>query len=138
MAREIVYKCDMPDCAQVRTPTNHWFLASDTRYGSLLVIVPFTEELANDSYNRICLCGEACVHKFISQNLASLHQSTQPQVGKEVREVQEEHRQICYDCSVKDHCVHGVGLKDNCDHCEDIQREAAEVMRIYRREIEES
>lgn len=80
MAREVVYKCDIPGCTSVRTPTNHWFAAQfsqstnpyDRQYFNIMA---FTDDI-RDWGSLILLCGEACVHKFISQNLAALHPST--------------------------------------------------------------
>jgi hypothetical protein len=82
MGRKVIYECDMAGCEQTRKPSNHWFLAEnieslENQY-SQIRIYPFTEKMAEvkseiSKDGMKVLCGEACVHKYISQSLASLH-----------------------------------------------------------------
>lgn len=85
MAKKVVYECDMPGCGAVRTPTNHWFIAECIKteldpYSTQIRIYPFRESVIEYksvlSSGMAILCGEACVHKYISQNLAALHSPT--------------------------------------------------------------
>lgn len=70
MSREIIYKCD--NCGIVRGPSNNWFIAVISTATHLITVAPFNENDADGFGNKL-LCGEECVHKFISQNLISLH-----------------------------------------------------------------
>jgi len=82
MARKVSDECDILGCNSVHTPTNHWFQVRKALAGNI-IIEPYNEEEIDFDYkNRvlkgekstyILLCGEECVHKYISQNLASLH-----------------------------------------------------------------
>jgi hypothetical protein len=78
MARKVIYECDMAGCEQTRKPSNHWFVAFKA-CGNALNIQPLNEEEITIQIESgivqvpVILCGEACVHKYISQNLASLH-----------------------------------------------------------------
>lgn len=74
-------ECDI--CGAERLEANHWFVASVTRFcgsddrpdsksqDSGLVVVRFTEEYAAVP-GAVVLCGEACVHTWIAQNIAAV------------------------------------------------------------------
>ena len=72
MPISVQIKCDI--CGAVKQQTNHWYLADISIDNGLLDIRPFDLQMAQE-FNLSILCGEACVHKYISQNLASLHRS---------------------------------------------------------------
>lgn len=132
MARQVVYECDMPGCSATRTPTNHWFLTEiitndDFQY-SQIKIYPFYELLAEDksasnsAKSMTILCGEACVHKFISQNLSSLFVHGEAERIEALEEP--EHKD--------EFCSHGVHITKTCDQCD----EEIGYTQIYRQECD--
>lgn len=73
MAYKEVFTCDV--CEAQRQKSNHWFIGSISQHH--LMLETFTVSGAKDGLNNTFLfCGEACVSKWISANLASLHRST--------------------------------------------------------------
>lgn len=73
MAYSAEFTCDI--CGAERSSENHWYQAGISKGFPIgISIFKFYELDARDSNSRNKhLCGEACVHKFISQNLASLY-----------------------------------------------------------------
>jgi hypothetical protein len=73
MAYKEVFTCDM--CGTSKGKNNHWFLGripiKNTNSCNNIYVKPFDEDTAKlDTV--ATLCGEACVHRFISQHLAEL------------------------------------------------------------------
>ena len=73
------YECDI--CHTEKKDSNNWYMVS---VESCILIWPFKQ---NKLDNKVILCGEACVHKFISQNLATLHPPKEPVIEDHYREV---------------------------------------------------
>ena len=74
MGYAISFTCDI--CGAPKKETNHWFVARvvnnlDGTGESYLKISKFTTEDAK--LGRSVLCGETCVHKFISQNILTIN-----------------------------------------------------------------
>jgi hypothetical protein len=66
--------CDI--CGKVKGATNHWFLASKPEHPLTIsiVILPFSkQEVKDSSYTRDVICGEGCLHKWISLHSVELH-----------------------------------------------------------------
>lgn len=90
MPKIIQYKCDFPGCEQVRTESNHWFVAevfpATKKFETGQIrIYPFKVEFleidpGKMSEGFILLCGEAHVQQFVSSNLHKLF----PAKAKEV------------------------------------------------------
>ena len=66
------WKCDM--CNTPKKETNHWFIGRVVmdQYETYLKIVHFKEFNAKLT-GRVVLCGEGCVHKFVSQSLLGIN-----------------------------------------------------------------
>ena len=90
MGTKTIYECDI--CHTEKKDSNHWYLGriqdmfseAENQSFHMLQIVPFDLSMA---HNWIILCGEACVHKFISQNLATLHPPKEAPIEDHYREV---------------------------------------------------
>ncbi len=66
MGISVKIECDQ--CKQLRQETNHWYMAEV--FENMRINI-FPLDVSN--VRQKVLCGEACVHSFIAQNLASLH-----------------------------------------------------------------
>jgi len=71
MGIRTVIECDV--CGKQKQETNNWLMISTV--SNAIVIRPISPaEVREDIHlHWTCLCGEACVIKFVSQNLAALH-----------------------------------------------------------------
>jgi hypothetical protein len=68
MGISVKVSCDQ--CGVEKLQTNHWYMA--TKGTKNINLQPLDVVMLNEfSYD--VLCGEACVHSFLAQNLASLH-----------------------------------------------------------------
>ena len=154
MPREVTYKCDI--CGTIRGPSNHWFCAwiyIPTVIPSI-EIKPFDEKDMDYSGIKI-LCGEACVHKFISQNLAALHtsaaRSDAPHVDVEIQyecteqedvsavDENTENQKLCvHDNDGDPVCAHGKKYFEFCGECEQDALSATELahVEVYRKDLE--
>ena len=75
MACQVTFTCDV--CSTVRGLTNNWYLARTKEYQHLVItVIPFDYDMAREGHYMV-LCGENCVHTFISQNLSTLHNHAQ-------------------------------------------------------------
>ena len=79
MAREVIYKCDLPSCTEVRKETNHWFVVleffnddGDVEYH----ISKFSPREFTD-YESI-FCGEAHTLRFIAGMLQDMQKMNTP------------------------------------------------------------
>jgi hypothetical protein len=62
-------KCDL--CGAERKAANHWFLGRVA--GDALTVTRYSDEGARDWTAGVSvLCGEACLHKWVGQNLGGL------------------------------------------------------------------
>lgn len=68
MGYRIIQECDI--CGGIRKDSNNWFAGYDC--GDQLIIIPYDGSEKQAKANRL-LCGQECVLKYISMNLAELH-----------------------------------------------------------------
>jgi len=74
MAIETIAKCDL--CGAVRQACNHWFLGRHGGGRQSLVILSYSLSEAHEGGD--ILCGEGCLHKWLTQNLGELGQAGEP------------------------------------------------------------
>lgn len=67
MAVSVRFKCDI--CGVEKKETNKWFQADVLR--DVIKIEPLDYSRLDNE--RVIICGENCVHKYISANLPALH-----------------------------------------------------------------
>lgn len=64
------YACDI--CKQTKKDSNNWFKGQ--LRGGGIGIVPWRESNDSDTAEEVAdLCGEACVHEWISRNLSKIY-----------------------------------------------------------------
>ena len=89
MARLTQYTCDTPGCAQVRTPSNHWFIvkckiATDASEESSLSVMSFDEDEYDDWNGSLvdtkCFCGETHALQYIASQLALFYPPKLPTI----------------------------------------------------------
>ncbi len=68
MGIDVVYKCD--NCGIEKQKTNRWFQITRANAAIRIEALDYRDVSVD---NRIILCGEACVHTYIAQSLATLH-----------------------------------------------------------------
>jgi hypothetical protein len=69
MPLEVTATCHL--CGAIRQTTNHWFLGRATKgVRRRLAILSYT--LAEAQAGGDILCGEGCLHKWLTQNLETL------------------------------------------------------------------
>ncbi len=140
MAKEVIYRCDV--CGSVRQPSNKWFLGFDTSDGfSSIALRPFDEKEIRQydggytGGTTKILCGENCVHKFISQNLSFLH-GQRPAVVKNATETES----LISNCDICTRVLvegENVLCKDCSDKIGEDEEDEEERTRAYRRAAEE-
>jgi hypothetical protein len=63
------FKCDV--CTKIKGETNHWILAITDAVKRTISLSGFSVKLARRGKHTI-LCGEECLHKYISENTDKL------------------------------------------------------------------
>ena len=66
--------CDI--CSREKKETNHWYMATvhNSMGTARLIVYPLSIQDTQSKGARV-LCGEECVHKYVSQNLSILREA---------------------------------------------------------------
>lgn len=74
------FKCDI--CGKEHTPTNGWYLVRFSTKPAGLVITVWNEKDAKRERKHIC--GEGCLHTYLSRNLDSIKSIEQKEKNEEM------------------------------------------------------
>lgn len=115
MGIKSVVSCD--NCGVEKPPNeNGWFLAlfnfrqTESKMDNRLIIRSFSQQFAEDQRDWDILCGEACIHEWISKNLSRINPPTpRPGVSAEPKATE-----------IPEYCPINTNiLKKNCKSCQD-------------------
>lgn len=77
-SEQLVFRCAGPNCGQLKTGTNHWWLMWPSKDGkvTMLSLCAWDEEIARREA-ALSVCGELCAQKLQSMFMANILQHQQ-------------------------------------------------------------
>ena len=126
MAKIETYACDV--CGKQKGETNNWFVgvlvSSTPSIFSRIVLAAFSNAAIGDDTEWTHLCGESCVHKFVSQNLASLHPVKDGRASGYASLQSASIEELIPEGPIEDEegcCTHNIPFSMRCAECEALE-----------------